>query len=452
MLLRFVVSNFLSFAEEVEFNMFPGNFKIHKDHVYHTPEVDLLKTAAIYGANGSGKSNFVKAIATLQEIVQKGQVENLVGKDFHFKLDAAYSHKPTSFEVEIKKGKMYFAYGLDLLAGGIQNEWLYQIFPASGKQEIIFDRTVERSTGKTSIEANKKYLKNEKEKLRYEIYSEEIKASEVLLKRVTNRMKEADMVVEWLLNDLWIIGADEEFGIDVELLMSGDTHFTEYLNKIIGEMDTGMVKLELQRIGFNHFFGEDDEYRARVETELDENETNAVSFFDRDRQQTFVARRENGTKWIEKLATYNIGQDEQVISLDKNEQSDGTRRLLELAPILYELQNSETVFIVDEIERSLHPSVIKSYIDLIMTKKTKGQLVFTTHESNLLDLDLFRQDEVWLVEKNKKGASKMYSLSEFKPRYDLDIRKGYLAGRFGAIPFLGNLKELNWHHAEEQGI
>ena len=82
-------------------------------------------------------------------------------------------------------------------------------------------------------------------------------------------------------------------------------------------------------------------------------------------------------------------------------------------------------------------------------ENTKGQLIFTTHESNLLDLDIFRQDEIWFVKKNKSiGSSNIYSLSEFKPRYDLDIRKGYLKGRFGAIPFLANLEDLNWSDYE----
>ena len=87
---------------------------------------------------------------------------------------------------------------------------------------------------------------------------------------------------------------------------------------------------------------------------------------------------------------------------------------------------------------------------MFLSRKTRGQLIFTTHESNLLDLKLFRQDEVWFMEKDETGSSRAYPLSEFKPRYDLDIRKGYLNGRFGAIPFLGNLKDLNWEYAEEE--
>jgi hypothetical protein len=113
------------------------------------------------------------------------------------------------------------------------------------------------------------------------------------------------------------------------------------------------------------------------------------------------------------------------------------------------LGNKPAVFFIDEMDRSLHPSMTKELIRYFLSQATKGQLIFTTHESNLLDLEIFRQDEIWLTEKDASGATKIYPLSDFKPRYDLDIRKGYLAGRFGAIPFLGNLKDLNWSHAQK---
>ncbi|MBK8043546.1 MAG: AAA family ATPase [Haliscomenobacter sp.] len=115
------------------------------------------------------------------------------------------------------------------------------------------------------------------------------------------------------------------------------------------------------------------------------------------------------------------------------------------------MTNDSSVFFIDEIDRSLHPSMTKALIAYFMSRETKGQLVFTTHESNVLDLEIFRQDEIWFTEKTKPGRPKCTPLSDYKPRYDLDIQKGYLAGRFGAIPFLGNLKDLNWQHAEKQG-
>lgn len=108
------------------------------------------------------------------------------------------------------------------------------------------------------------------------------------------------------------------------------------------------------------------------------------------------------------------------------------------------LSNSKKMGI-DEIDQSLHPVLLYSLVSKIMDDETtKGQFIFTTHEANLLDLKIFRQDEIWFAEKDKKtSANQLYSLSEFKPRNDLDIRKGYLNGRFGAIPFLAHLEDLN---------
>jgi hypothetical protein len=129
-----------------------------------------------------------------------------------------------------------------------------------------------------------------------------------------------------------------------------------------------------------------------------------------------------------------------------SEESDGTKRLIDFIPAFNNLLQLDYTYLIDEIDRSLHPSLLCAMISKVMADyKTKGQLIFTSHESNLLDLEIFRQDEIWFVEKdNKFGDTKMYSLSEFKPRYDLDIRKGYLKGRFGAIPFLAKLNDLNW--------
>lgn len=106
---------------------------------------------------------------------------------------------------------------------------------------------------------------------------------------------------------------------------------------------------------------------------------------------------------------------------------------------------------IDEIDQSIHPTLLKEFVAQIQDNPNKvGQLIFTTHESNLLDLDLFRQDEIWFAEKNKEGATHLYPLSEYNVRPDLDIRKGYLSGRFGAIPFLGDLRKLRLEEYAEE--
>ncbi|OMP76249.1 ATP/GTP-binding protein [[Flexibacter] sp. ATCC 35208] len=141
-----------------------------------------------------------------------------------------------------------------------------------------------------------------------------------------------------------------------------------------------------------------------------------------------------------------MGEKEEKFEFNFSEESDGTKRLLEYLPVLNSIVNSSSTFIIDEIERSIHPLIVKKLISKFSGDElTQGQLIFTTHESNLLDQEIFRPDEIWFAEKNIIGATSLYSLSDFKEHNTIDIRKGYLSGRYGAIPFLGNLNDLNWH-------
>ncbi|MBK6622688.1 MAG: ATP-binding protein [Saprospirales bacterium] len=126
------------------------------------------------------------------------------------------------------------------------------------------------------------------------------------------------------------------------------------------------------------------------------------------------------------------------------------RRLLDYLPALYSVIHSPKVYLIDEIERSIHPLLIKELARKFShNESTSGQLIFTTHESILLDQDIFRPDEIWFAEKKKDGATEIHALSEFKEHHTIDIRKGYLNGRYGAIPFLGNLKDLKWEEYAE---
>jgi hypothetical protein len=130
--------------------------------------------------------------------------------------------------------------------------------------------------------------------------------------------------------------------------------------------------------------------------------------------------------------------------MDLDDESDGTRRLLDLLPALHQMQKQGGVYFVDEIDRSMHPILVRRLVEFFLAScgESPGQLMFTTHESSLLDLDLLRRDEIWFAEKDYEQATRLYSLADFKVRNDLEIRKHYLQGRFGAIPFLGNLDRL----------
>jgi len=120
--------------------------------------------------------------------------------------------------------------------------------------------------------------------------------------------------------------------------------------------------------------------------------------------------------------------------------------LLEYVLAIKDIIEEEVTYIIDEMERSIHALIIKDIISKFSSDTmTKGQLIFSTHESNLLDQEIFRQDEIWFAQKNNWGATEMYRLSDLKEHHTIDIRKGYLMGRYGGIPFLGNLQDLNWN-------
>ena len=164
------------------------------------------------------------------------------------------------------------------------------------------------------------------------------------------------------------------------------------------------------------------------------------------RGDEIIVVEEDGEVFVKQLKTEHQAGETNIVDFDIEEESDGTIRLLDFVPAFRDLVGEEKVFIIDEIERSIHPLLIKELVKKFsVDSKTKGQLIFSTHESNLLDQNLFRQDEIWFVEKDKSGKTDLYPLSDFKIHNTIDIRKGYLAGRYGSIPFLANLKDINWH-------
>jgi len=150
------------------------------------------------------------------------------------------------------------------------------------------------------------------------------------------------------------------------------------------------------------------------------------------------------------MTSHQVKQENRQVNFDLRMESDGTIRLFELTPALIRLLSSEDeiVFIIDEIERSLHAQMTRNILDIFLSNSAgqPSQLIVTTHESALLDLDLLRRDEIWFIEKDRYAASQVYSLDEFATRPDMDIEKGYLRGRFGAIPLLPSYNLLDWRN------
>lgn len=458
MLIRFVVSNFLSFSEETEFNMLTGSVRRKKDHEYHFGDLSLLKTAAIYGANGAGKSNLVKAIALLQKIVTTGKW-NYFTNIQTFRLNPDYAEKPTSFEIEfVMEGKSY-SYGLSLFQNIIAEEWLY--LTHFGKEdELVFNRRTLQD-GETKIEVNDRYFQSAEDKLRIKLYEEELLSNNMpLIKQLGEArqvFEDIKLVNRWFRLHLMVIVPSAKSSSMIDFFTV--EHFMEFTNDFIKLLNTGINNLIIETHPIDDFFGENDKEEAnRVRKAVlaqQKKQGVALRLTNNNFEELMAVQEGGGNVVIKRLIAKHDNKNGQSFDFLFIEESDGTKRLLELSPLFYTYWYFPFTIIIDEIGRSIHPYLLKKLLSkLIDNQETKGQLILTTHESHLLDQEIFRQDEIWFTEKNKSGATSLYPLSDFKIRFDLDIRKGYLNGRFGAIPFLADLENLKWNDyaKEEAGL
>lgn len=447
MFIRFVVNNFLSFNEEREFTMLAGSFKAHKHHVYNAGKVDVLKASAIYGANGAGKSNLIKAIEFLQDTVNEGGLKQSVN-DKKFKLDKSNETKPISFEIEFFVEQTIFAFGASFDDDVVVEEWLYES-GVTKEDKLIYERRGTKS-GKPEIKMASKFRRTQKQKLLIELLEENLlKSNELLLGKTAElKIDILSSVKSKIVKDIIIIHPGSKFHSLVPPLTQS-SQFKTFANELLKSFDTGVVELGVETIDFEKYFGDDDE---ELKKELIKHVDSGKSVTIDTAAGGVIVTKEDRKYIVKKVVAHHLNSDEIKVVFELSEESDGTQRLLDFIPAFHGMLDHGMTFIIDEIDQSLHPTLLKALVRKVMADETtKGQLIFTTHESNLLDLDIFRQDEIWFVEKDRKvGGSQMYSLSDFKPRYDLDIRKGYLKGRFGAIPFLANLEDLNWETADAE--
>lgn len=451
MLIRFVVNNYLSFGEEVEFNMLTSSQRRLKEHIYSFEQLELLKVAAIFGANGAGKSNLVKAMDFLQRFVTTGQTNLLMLLEV-FRLDKNKIFEPHSFEIEfIQEGQSY-SYGLVLNEDTILEEWLY--LTHFGKRDtLLFNRIYQEN--RIKIEVNQDYYETAEDKMRIKLYEEELLAENYPLIRLFASAKQGFELIKqaysWFEKQLVILFPHSKSLSLLELLLQKKVSI-QLANEFVKALKTGVEQLDINTYKLNTYFGKDDKEKVAEIKKLLQKQNNKASsfpFLTIENGETIIATLENNQAVVKKLSTKHLDKDGQGVDFDLKEESSGTMRLFELIPaFLTAIQHNATV-IIDEIDQSIHPYLLKQLLTKFLADNaTKGQFIFTTHEAYLLDQDIFRRDEIWFMEKNKNGSSHIYPLSDFNIRYDLNIQKGYFNGRFGALPTMSHLKKLNWDYAK----
>lgn len=457
MLIRVIIGNLYSFRDKTEFNMLTGKVRMHPHHVHKLGKVEVLRAAAIYGANGAGKSNLVKALDLLRRAATSEEVPK--ERISPFKLGAPADLPYPHIEVEIALGKKNYLYGLELAHNRVAEEWLYESGLEGKPDSLIFERKTDEK-GETKITFAAKYESNAKAKLRRELYESEILRSQgTLLWRLNQAkeviIKEGEAVFNWIKESLIIIFPNAlPMHFMAEFLYNQD--FKVFTKDLISILDTGVIDFDIKEENLQYGTNKIDDYEETLDKLVSFKKMHpdeVPMMFGREYGETpSVITLENDDLIKKTLRTVHKGNLNDSVVFDFAAESDGTRKIIDHLLIFYEVICNNQTFVIDEIERSIHPALIKTILQKLMAEKeVKGQLIFTTHESNLLDLTMLRPDEIWFTEKDETGATSFYPLSDYPIRPDLDIEKGYMMGRFGAVPMLTDLKNLNWQalaHAE----
>ena len=248
----------------------------------------------------------------------------------------------------------------------------------------------------------------------------------------------------WFTDKLQIVSPESSTGT-IPHFMHVDKEFEIFVNSTIKEMNTGISELRVKTEILDEEKLSMSSLLYMVVNKAKEYQGIPQPFYDQYMGETAVVIYEDGKILLKKLVAIHVDVNNNLIEMPIYKESDGTRRIIEYMPLFYSIYRNDAVYVVDEIERSIHPILIKEIIrKLSISEKLKGQLIFTTHESALLDLEVFRPDEIWFAQKDNEQATKLYPLSDFNIHNTANIENGYLNGRYGGIPFLSNLKDLNW--------
>lgn len=447
MLLSAKFENIYSFNEETRI-LFTASksdlLPLHVSRAEKRDDISVLRMGLIYGANASGKSNIIKCLAIIKEFALNGWSNR---KFNYFKMTDDPQER-SSIELEFKVNNQFFAYGIAFSKGGLLEEWLYKT--GSRTDAMIFERKRNDDNWENTIASQ--YLKTETGSfLKFLIDGTPTKGT-FLSEYIKRNGKGIDAIKstrKWFEN-LNIIFPNTH-RTDFPFRAVNDNQFKNVMRELLGYFGTGISDL-LRVESKSEELGIPDEIRQKIEESLDGKDEKTGIVIHNENRFIFAEKdASKNLKWYELKTIHRKEDSSSDYIFEMFEESDGTSRLFDFIPMLIDMRSNDAVYIIDEVDRSLHPILTLKLLELynsLLRNDSQMQLICTTHESNLLSTAPIRQDEVWFVEKDKLGASHLSSLCEYKPREN--IQKGYLNGRYGAIPFFGELNNIHWDYAKQE--
>ena len=423
MLLQFSVNNYKSIKDTITFSM--ATSSKDEGNSFHVRKYELLKSAVIYGANASGKSNFLKAMSFMSSIVlNKSKVIQSTDKLPHipFRLSTETQDSSSTFEIVCFINDIKYRYGFELDATTVYSEWLYA--DEKGKESKLFYRELDEEHYVNNNKFKEGYTFFDKKNSKINISSNQL----FIWKCDQNDGEISKSILNWFSKFNFIDGMKQESYSQYSMNHMKDINFKNEIVSLVKTADIGIDDIVLEEEKMSSMAMNEMGLDATVQEQIEKN---------------------GGITKIS-LNTYHKQYNEKneevgnIIFELENEESKGTRKFFSIAaPILNTLREG-SILIIDELDASLHPMLTKHLIklfhnDSINTKN--AQLIFATHDTNLLNSSLFRRDQIWLTEKDKYASTNIFSLAQFNDvRKTEDFEKQYIQGKYGGIPYLGKFE------------
>lgn len=427
MLIRFAIKNWMSFRDQATLSMIASRERQHGQRVARPRKnLGVLPIASIYGANASGKSNLFKALNFAKQFIVHGtQIDQVIAVQ-SFRLDAQTQQEPSEFVFEVLVGDTIYDYRFVVTHQQVVMERLSWLRPTT--EQVIFERhqqTVEAIHVPHNEHSFWKFIK------------QAIRPNQLLLTTAI-QLQHAPFLslFYWFRDTLLLIAPDARFD-DFERFVDKQHRHFDQMNHILRVLDTGIYELSGQEVPLS-LVPLPDEIKTKLQSDIPEGATARI--VDLVGSERIIVTRRNGELTAQKIVAMHERSDGGYEAFGMGQESDGTNRIIDLLPAILEAADQLTphVVVIDEIDRSLHTMITHQLVQHFLgscTQDTRSQLLLTVHDVLLMDQDIFRRDEMWVTERRSDGASTLTSLCEYSDvRYDKDIRKSYLQGRFGGIP------------------
>lgn len=402
MLLEYTCQNFKSIGDNISFSMVAGSDNSLIDNIYNYKDISILKEAIIYGANGSGKSNVIDSLSFFKQMVCQSHT-HIPGSLIRTFQNKKKMDDNTEYQIQFINNGVRYLYGFSYNSHKIEEEFLYY-FP-NEREAKIFER---KEAGITYGDKFKKELSG--------IQKDYLKDNRLFLSCAAQYRNVKEIMDAFLFfsNKLVVFAGQPEWHM----------YSTDVVNK--NEKLKKIFLTFMNEVCSKPIIDIDSKIESKV---LQSNEI--PPFFNDDIQSTLKNQPIQ-------IASVKLMYDNFV--LDLNEESQGIQKLFELFFPFVDIIVNEKIFICDELETHLHPLIVKELIKLFKGNSKKSQMIFTTHDVNLLDLSLYRRDQIWFTEiKSESLFTDLYSLSELKAvRKDENIVKNYILGKYSGIPMINN--------------